>query len=113
MALCGASPPRPLSPELPSRPAHTPVPVFTWNGLTLVPRSVTPGAKSITWSGISTDDELARARLATPQGVIGGAHVGYNLKYNPWLVFGLGFLAARLSHTLAVPGMTLATLRGT
>jgi outer membrane immunogenic protein len=35
----------------------------------------------------------------TPQGVIGGGHVGYNLQYNRWLVLGL----EGSRHTLAVP----------
>jgi outer membrane immunogenic protein len=41
----------------------------------------------------------------TPQGVIGGAHVGCNLQYNQWAVLGLegSVDGTSLSKTLVVP----------
>ena len=64
------------------------------------------GRDPVSWSGISNDDELAAGTFSqTPQGVIGGAHVGYNLQYNQWLVLGLegSVDGTSLSHTFAVP----------
>ena len=73
----------------------------------LAARSATPGAATPSpGRGISNDDELAAGTFSqTPQGVIGGAHVGYNLQYNQWLVFGIegSVDGTSLSHTLAVP----------
>jgi outer membrane immunogenic protein len=88
-------------------PTPPPVPIFTWTGLYVGGQiGYAWGRDPVTWSGISNDDELAGGTFSqTPQGVIGGAHVGYNLQYNQWLVLGLegSFDGTGLSHTLAVP----------
>ena len=84
-----------------------PVPIFTWTGLYVGGQiGYAWGRDPVTWSGISNDDELAGGTFSqTPQGVIGGAHVGYNLQYNRWLVLGIegSVDGTSFSHTLAVP----------
>jgi outer membrane immunogenic protein len=84
-----------------------PVPIFTWTGLYVGGQiGYAWGQDPVTWSGISEDDELAGGTFShTPQGVIGGAHVGYNLQYNQWAVFGVegSVDGTSLSKTLAVP----------
>ncbi len=77
-----------------AEPAPTPpppVPVFTWNGLYVGGQiGYAWGHDPVSWSGISNDDEPASGTFSqTPQGVIGGGHVGYNLQYNQWLVLGV------------------------
>jgi outer membrane immunogenic protein len=88
-------------------PPPPPVPVFTWNGLYVGGQfGYAWGRDPVSWSGISNDDELAAGTIShTPQGVIGGGHVGYNLQYNQWLVLGIegSVDGTSLSHTLAVP----------
>ncbi len=93
-----------------AEPAPTPpppVPVFTWNGLYVGGQiGYAWGHDPVSWSGISNDDELASGTFSqTPQGVIGGGHVGYNLQYNQWLVLGVegSVDGTSLSHTLAMP----------
>src|ERR1700730_8539864 len=78
-----------------AEPAPTPpppVPIFTWTGLYVGGQiGYAWGQDPVTWSGISNDDELAGGTFGnTPKGVIGGAHVGYNLQYNQRLVLGIG-----------------------
>ena len=88
-------------------PPPPPVPIFTWNGLFVGGQiGYAWGRDTVTWSGISNDDELAGGTFShTPQGVIGGAHVGYNLQYNRWLVLGIegSVDGTNLRHTAAVP----------
>jgi outer membrane immunogenic protein len=88
-------------------PLPPPVPIFTWTGLYVGGQiGYAWGRDPVSWSGISSDDELAAGTFSqTPQGVIGGAHVGYNLQYNQWLVLGVegSVDGTSLSHTLAVP----------
>jgi opacity protein-like surface antigen len=88
-------------------PLPPPVPIFTWTGLYVGGQiGYAWGRDPVSWSGISNDDELAAGTFSqTPQGVIGGAHVGYNLQYNQWLVLGIegSVDGTSLSHTLAVP----------
>jgi outer membrane immunogenic protein len=77
-----------------AEPALTPpppVPIFTWTGAYVGGQiGYAWGQDPVTWSGISNDDELAAGTFGnSPQGVIGGAHVGYNLQYNQWLVLGI------------------------
>jgi outer membrane immunogenic protein len=72
-------------------PLPPPVPIFTWSGLYVGGQiGYAWGRDPVTWSGISNDDELAGGTFSqTPQGVISGGHVGYNLQYNRWLVLGI------------------------
>jgi outer membrane immunogenic protein len=91
----------------PAPPPPPPVPVFTWTGLYVGGQiGYAWGHDPVVWSGISNDNDFATGTFSyAPQGVIGGAHVGYNLQYTPWLVFGLegSVDGTSLSHTLAVP----------
>jgi outer membrane immunogenic protein len=88
-------------------PPPPPAPTFTWNGLYVGAQiGYAWGRDPVSWSGISNDDELAGGTFShTPQGVIGGAHVGYNLQYNQRLVLGLegSVDGTSLSHTVVVP----------
>jgi outer membrane immunogenic protein len=77
-----------------AEPAPTPPPPpppFTWTGLYVGGQiGYAWGQDPVFWSGTSNDDETAAGTFGnSPQGVIGGAHVGYNLQYNPWLVLGI------------------------
>jgi outer membrane immunogenic protein len=104
---------------LPPRP-----PPFTWTGLYVGAQvGYAWGHDNVTWAGVSNDDEQAAGSFhQTPNGVIGGAHFGYNLQYNPWLVLGIeaSVDGTSFSHTLAVavndvfgdtPGVLSATSR--
>jgi outer membrane immunogenic protein len=88
-------------------PTPPPPPPFTWTGLYVGGQiGYAWGRDPVSWSGISNDDELASGAFNhTPQGVIGGAHVGYNLQYNQWLALGIegSVDGTSLSRTLAVP----------
>jgi outer membrane immunogenic protein len=88
-------------------PLPPPVPIFTWNGLYVGGQiGYAWGRDPVFWSGISNIDVLAAGTFShTPQGIIGGAHVGYNLQYNQWLVLGLegSVDGTSLSHTVVVP----------
>jgi len=82
-------------------------PPFTWTGLYIGAQiGYAWGNDNVTWAGVSNDDEQAAGSFhQTPNGVIGGAHVGYNFQYNPWLVFGIegNVDGTTLSNTIAVP----------
>jgi outer membrane immunogenic protein len=74
-----------------AEPAPTPpppAPIFTWTGLYVGGQiGYAFGQDPVTWSGISEDDELAAGSFShTPQGVIGGAHVGYGTSLSNTLV---------------------------
>jgi outer membrane immunogenic protein len=88
-------------------PPPPPAPIFTWTGLYVGGQiGYAFGQDPVSWLGISEDDELAGGTFShTPQGVIGGAHAGYNLQYNQWAVLGLegSVDGTSLSHTLVVP----------
>ncbi len=91
----------------PAEPLPPPTPPFTWTGLYIGAQiGYAWGRDNVTWAGVSNDDEQAAGAFQqTPNGVIGGAHVGYNLQYNPWLVFGIegNVDGTTLSNTIAVP----------
>ncbi|WP_051335494.1 outer membrane beta-barrel protein [Methylocapsa acidiphila] len=84
--LCSAPPPRPICRLAP------PTPIFTWTGVYL------GGQVGYAWTnGHSAIDSVAYDNLGNayynsfyPQsnagGVIGGAHVGYNLQINQWVL---------------------------
>jgi outer membrane immunogenic protein len=107
-----------------AEPLPPPPPPFTWTGLYVGAQiGYAWGHDNVTWAGVSNDDEQAvGAFQQTPNGVIGGAHVGYNLQYDPWLVLGIeaSVDGTSFSHTLAVavndvlgdtPGVLSATSR--
>jgi outer membrane immunogenic protein len=80
-----------------AEPAPTPpppIPIFIWTGLYVGGQiGYAWGQDPLLWSGTSNDDETAAGTFGnSPQGVIGGAHVGY------WLVFGVGRRHARYPH---------------
>jgi outer membrane immunogenic protein len=88
-------------------PTPPPVPVFTWTGLYVGGQiGYAWGRDPVTWVGTANDLDLAAGAFTqSPQGVIGGAHVGYNLQYNPWLVIGVegSVDGTSLSKTVVVP----------
>jgi len=105
-----------------AEPLPPPTPLFTWTGLYVGGQiGYAWEHDPVSWSGISNDNDFATGTFShAPQGVIGGAHAGYNLQYNPWLVFGIegSVDGTSLSHTLAVPvndfvGDTPGTLTST
>jgi outer membrane immunogenic protein len=66
-------------------PPPPPVPIFTWTGLYL------GGQVGYAWGHDAANAFIPVAGILipasiNPQGVIGGAHIGYNLQYNQWLV---------------------------
>ncbi|HET6377719.1 MAG TPA: outer membrane protein [Methylocella sp.] len=79
-----------LAADLPSRapppPYVPPAPIFTWTGVYV------GGQIGYAWASDSTNFTTADPdrpffnASTNPNGVIGGAHVGYNLQYNQWLV---------------------------
>ncbi|MGA7385392.1 MAG: outer membrane protein [Methylocella sp.] len=89
-----------------AEPLPPPVPIFTWTGLYVGGQiGYAWGHDPVTWSGISNDDEQAAGTFSqTPQGVIGGAHAGYNYQINQWVLGLEGSVdGTSLSHTLVVP----------
>lgn len=88
-------------------PPPPPPPPFTWTGLYVGAQIGYAWSRdNVTSAGVSNDDEQAAGSFnQSPNGVIGGAHVGYNLQYNPWLVLGIegNVDGTSLSHTIAVP----------
>ena len=70
-------------------PPPPPVPVFTWSGAYIggqVGYAWATGANRV--SGVDPYSHVAFASSIgqTPNGVIGGANVGYNLQFNQWVI---------------------------
>jgi outer membrane immunogenic protein len=90
-----------------AEPLPPPPPPFTWNGLYVGGQiGYAWGHDNVTWAGVSNVDAQAAGLFQiTPEGVIGGAHVGYNLQYNPWLVLGVegNVDGTSLRHAVTVP----------
>jgi outer membrane immunogenic protein len=73
-------------------PVPPPVPIFSWTGLYVGgqigyawdqdPEAMTFARAPILAPGVF----LANGVTASPNGVIGGAHIGYNLQYNQWVI---------------------------
>ena len=91
-------------------PPPPPVPVFTWSGVYLGGQiGYAWGNDNVSWSGTDNLLNLASGSFGEgPQGVIGGAHVGYNLQPNSWfswLVFGIeaSIDGTSLSKSVGVP----------
>jgi outer membrane immunogenic protein len=68
-----------------------PPPVFTWTGVYLGGQIGYAWDKdNVSWTGTANDlDPAAGSFAAGPQGVIGGARVGYNIQPNSWFVAGI------------------------
>jgi outer membrane immunogenic protein len=86
IALTGSA----FAADLPSRappPAYLPpAPIFTWTGLYLggqVGYAWGNDPANIAFSTPATFDTVSLSN--SPQGVIGGAHIGYNLQINQWV----------------------------
>lgn len=79
LALAGSA----LAADLPMPPPPPPVPIFTWSGLYL-------GAQvGYGWGRDSITSSFPFLGVFSygnsPQGVIGGVHLGYNLQINQWV----------------------------
>jgi len=88
--------------DLPSRrppPVYTPVPLFTWTGFYV------GGDIGYTWGTDTHSNPAGAVFQATPQGEIGGAHIGYNYQISQFVV-GLEGDVDGLSfrNTVGVPG---------
>jgi outer membrane immunogenic protein len=93
-----------------AEPAPVPpsVPVFTWSGVYLGGQiGYAWGNDNVTWSGTDNFLNLAGGSFGEgPQGVIGGAHVGWNIQpNNSWFVFGVeaSIDGTSLSKSVGVP----------
>ena len=83
-----------------------PVPVFTWSGVYLGGQiGYAWGNDNVSWSGTDNALNLANGSFREgPQGVIGGAHVGYNLQTNRWVLGLEGSVdGTSLRKTVGVP----------
>jgi outer membrane immunogenic protein len=83
-----------------------PPPIFTWTGIYIGGQiGYAWGNDNVRWSGTSNDGEAAFGTFSSnPQGVIGGAHVGYNLQINQWVLGLEGTVdGTSLSRTVVVP----------
>ena len=101
-------------------PPPPPVPVFTWSGVYLGGQiGYAWGNDNVSWSGTDNLLNLASGSFGeSPQGVIGGARVGYNLQpngYFSWLVFGIegSVDGTSLSKSVGVPLADSAGVTGT
>jgi outer membrane immunogenic protein len=107
--------------ELP--PPPPPVPVFTWSGVYVGGQvGYAWGTDNVSWSGTAFNLDPAAGSFAEgPQGVIGGARIGYNLQpATPawsWLVLGIeaSVDGTSLSKNVSVPladfaGVTFGSL---
>jgi outer membrane immunogenic protein len=78
LALTGSA----VAADLPLQPAYPPAPLFTWTGLYV------GGQIGYGWGSDHasiTNPVFYIPYTATPGGVIGGAHLGYNLQLGPWV----------------------------
>ena len=68
-----------------------PVPVFTWSGVYLGGQiGYAWGKDNVSWIGTANDLDPAAGKFGLgQQGVIGGAHLGYNIQPNSWFVAGI------------------------
>ena len=85
-----------------------PVPVFTWSGVYLGGQiGYAWGKDNVSWSGTDANilDLVGGSFGEGPQGVIGGAHLGYNIQPNPWFVAGIeaSVDGTSLRKTVVVP----------
>jgi outer membrane immunogenic protein len=73
-------------------PPPPPPPPFTWSGVYLGGQiGYAWGKDNVSWSGTdaNTLDIVGGSFGEGPSGVIGGAHLGWNIQPNPWFVFGI------------------------
>jgi outer membrane immunogenic protein len=98
-------------------PPPPPVPVFTWSGVYLGGQiGYAWGNDNVSWSGTDSFLNLASGSFGEgPQGVIGGAHVGWNIQpNNSWFVFGVeaSIDGTSLSKSVGVPLADSAGVNG-
>ncbi|HXW71223.1 MAG TPA: outer membrane protein [Methylocella sp.] len=72
-------------------PPPPPIPVFTWTGIYVGGQIGFAWEQNVTIPSVSAIDPFGDYFFATfskggPQGVIGGAHVGYNYQFSQWVV---------------------------
>jgi len=89
-------------------PPPPPPPPFTWSGVYLGGQiGYAWGKDNVSWSGTdaNTLDIVGGSFGEGPQGVIGGAHLGYNIQPNPWFVAGIeaSVDGTSLRKTVVVP----------
>ncbi|HUI21126.1 MAG TPA: outer membrane protein [Methylocella sp.] len=94
-------------------PPPAPAPIFSWTGLYV------GGQIGYAWDKDPTDASLGAGGILlsdsfsnNPQGVIGGAHIGYNLQINQWLIGFEGSVdGTSISQTTFDPfsGLTVST----
>ena len=88
-------------------PPPPPPPPFTWSGVYLGGQiGYAWGKDNVSWSGTANDLDLAGGKFGEgPQGVIGGAHLGWNIQPNHWFVFGIeaSVDGAGLNKSVVVP----------
>jgi outer membrane immunogenic protein len=87
-----------------------PVPIFTWSGLYIGGQIGYAWARDTANFTTLDPDRLFFSADTNPQGVIGGAHVGYNLQIAQWVVGLEGSVdGTSLSHSTfdAVSGITV------
>ena len=88
-------------------PIPPPPPPFTWSGVYLGGQiGYAWGKDNVSWSGTANDLDLAGGKFGEgPQGVIGGAHLGWNIQPNHWFVFGIeaSVDGAGLNKSVVVP----------
>jgi outer membrane immunogenic protein len=92
-------------------PVPPPPPAFTWSGVYIGGQiGYAWGTDNASWTGTANNlDRAAGSFGLGPQGVIGGAHVGYNLQPTTpafsWLVFGIegSVDGTSLGKTVTVP----------
>jgi outer membrane immunogenic protein len=93
-----------------AEPLPAPPPPFTWSGVYLGGQiGYAWGSDNVSWSGTDEFLNVGGGSFGEgPQGVIGGAHVGYNLQptsWFSWLVFGVeaSVDGTSLSKSIGVP----------
>ena len=92
-----------LAADLPMTPPPPPVPVFTWTGIYVggqVGYAWTSGNLDFTGFDPITGAVFGSSVGGTPSGVIGGAHVGYQVEFNQWPIFSSSGVVVGLEGTV-------------
>ena len=92
-----------LAADLPMTPPPPPVPVFTWTGIYVggqVGYAWTSGNLDFTGFDPITGTVFGSSVGGTPSGVIGGAHVGYQVEFKQWPIFSSSGVVVGLEGTV-------------